>query len=115
MVELDECLVEIAPTPTFRWIETFDDGVLGQLKMSGGVFSGRLVAATDVPAGTADAQVYPPASGLQAFLAACCAWRNGPDEVLMRTRNGHQAPPCCELAACADKRTMACTELQLTR
>lgn len=98
MVELNECLVEVAPTPTFRRVVTFDDGVPGQLKMPGGVFSGRLVAATDVSAGAADAQVYPPASGLQAFLAASRTRRNSPNEVLMRTGNRHQASPCCELA-----------------
>jgi hypothetical protein len=48
MVKLDECIVDIAPAPTLRWIVTLDDRVSARLKMLGGVLAGRLVATTDV-------------------------------------------------------------------
>ena len=48
MIKLDECIVDIAPAPTLRWIVTFDDRVSARLKMLGGVLAGRLVATTDV-------------------------------------------------------------------
>ena len=49
MVKLDENLIDIAPTPTLRWIVALDDRMSARPKMLGGVLAGRLVAATDVP------------------------------------------------------------------
>ncbi len=44
----------------------------GCAKMLGGMSPGRRVTAADVPADEAQAQIYPPATGFQAFFAAGC-------------------------------------------
>src|SRR5579872_5634930 len=62
-------LVDIAPGPVFTGLEGFYDGVLGRVKVFGGVFVLRRIAATDVAAGKAQAQVNPGVAHLQTFFA----------------------------------------------
>src|ERR1700730_3891434 len=63
-------LVDITPTPSFRRIITLDDRMLCRMKMFGRVMIGRIVAASDMAAGAAYAQVHPDIAGFQAFFAA---------------------------------------------
>ena len=50
MVKIDECLVEIAPAPSLRWVVAFDDQMSTCMKVRSCVFSRRLVATTDLTA-----------------------------------------------------------------
>jgi hypothetical protein len=63
-------LVDVAPGPVFTGLEGFYEGVLGGVKVFGGVFVLRRIAAADVAAGEAQAQVDPGVAHLQTFLAA---------------------------------------------
>src|SRR3954470_8587500 len=64
--------VHVAPAPVFAGLERFHDGVLGPVKMLGGVAVGRAVAASDVPAGKAQPKVDPLSTDLQAIFATLC-------------------------------------------
>ena len=72
--KVEHHLVDEAPSPTFRRVVTLDDGVLGRVEMLGRVATRRLVATTNVTAGTADPKVKPCFTALQAFLAPQRAW-----------------------------------------
>ena len=72
--EVEHYLVDEAPSPTFRRVVTLDDGVLRRVEMLGRVAARRLVATTDVTAGTAEPKVEPCFTALQAFLAPQRAW-----------------------------------------
>jgi hypothetical protein len=64
--------------PVFMRLEAVDEGVVLGPRMLGGVLRGRLIAAADVPAMDASAQVEPPAVGSrEAFDAAGPAGRDG--------------------------------------
>jgi len=63
-------LIDVAPSPVFAGLEGFHDGVLGRVKVFGGVFVLRRIAATDVAAGKAQAQVDPGVAHLQTFFAS---------------------------------------------
>src|SRR5882672_6688795 len=67
-LELD--LVDVAECPRLPGLERGDHRVAGMKRVLGRVAVGRIVAAADVPAAQAQAQVDPPAAGLQALLAA---------------------------------------------
>jgi hypothetical protein len=67
-IELD--LINVAPTPAFRRVVTFDDRMSGGVKMLRGVLSGGLIAAANVTAMSTDPQMDPRASGFKALLAA---------------------------------------------
>src|SRR3981081_2936557 len=51
--------IDIAPPPPFRRIVAFDDGMAGLAKMLGGVTVWRAVAAADMAARPAEAQMHP--------------------------------------------------------
>src|SRR6185295_5813383 len=68
--ELHADLVHIAPAPALARLERGDDRVLGRVEVLRGVLVLRVVAAADVAAGAAKAQVQPAIAHLQAFLAA---------------------------------------------
>ena len=55
MIKLDECIVDIAPAPTLRRIVTFDDRVLGRVKMLVRVLVRRVITAADMAARPAQA------------------------------------------------------------
>src|SRR3954452_7174534 len=63
-------LVRVAPAPLRARLERADQHVLARAGVGGGVLVGRVVAAADVPARQADAQVQPLAAGGEALLAA---------------------------------------------
>src|SRR5690242_2440017 len=52
-------VVDVAPAPVLAWLERADDRVLVGARVGGRVAVGRVVAAADVPAFEADAQVQP--------------------------------------------------------
>src|ERR1700737_625491 len=66
--EIEHHFVDVTPPPSFRWIIGFDDRVPGRAKMLCGVSIWRLIAATDMAAGPADAQMQPGVAQFQAFL-----------------------------------------------
>jgi hypothetical protein len=66
---LEEYFVRIAPAPFFARLQGFDYGMLGRVKMLGGVSVFGRVAAAYMAAGFAQSQVHPPVAHLQAFLA----------------------------------------------
>ena len=63
-------LVGEAPGPVLAGLERADDRMAGRLRVRGRVLARRVVAAADVPALEADAQVAPDAAVAQALLAA---------------------------------------------
>src|ERR1700690_1704659 len=77
--EIEQDFVDIAPAPSFRRIITLDDRVAGSVEMLGRVFVGRIVAAADMAAAAADAQMQPYTAALQALLAAERARRDALD------------------------------------
>ena len=60
----------IVPEPVFAWFEAGNDGMTGLLSVSGAVPAGRAVAATNVSAFRAAAQVQPPAVRRKALHTA---------------------------------------------
>jgi hypothetical protein len=76
---LEEEFVNVAPTPFFTRLEGFDDRMARRVKMLGGVFVLRRVAAADVPASFAEAQVHPCVPDFQAILTALRARRDFSD------------------------------------
>ena len=83
--QVEECLVDVAPAPVFGWIVAFDDRVAGGVEVLGGVPVRRIVAAADMAALTAYAQMHPPVAGLETLLAAECARRHVADRIEMTT------------------------------
>ena len=63
-------LVDEAPRPVLARLERADDRVTGRAGVRARVAVGRVVAAADVAALQADAQVQPEAAGREAVLAA---------------------------------------------
>src|SRR5262245_61054498 len=66
--QVKQDLVDITPAPALRRVKAFDDGMAGGLEMRRGVLVGRIVAAADMAAAAADAQVQPAAAALQALF-----------------------------------------------
>src|SRR5262252_6454486 len=85
VVELT-CLV--APEPGLPRLEAADDRVPGGLRVRGRVLLRRVVAAADVPALGAAAQVEPPAAGLLAVGASGPARRDGGIDTWQRGHAG---------------------------
>src|SRR3954453_8807029 len=80
-----ELLVHVAPAPVFSGLEGLDDRVPDGVRVPARVAVRGGVAAPDVPAGQAEAQVHPGRADAQAFLAAFRrARRDGPDEAQVR-------------------------------
>jgi hypothetical protein len=67
--QIKQYFIDITPAPSFRRIIALDDRVSGQVEMLGRVFVGRIVAAPDMAASSADAQMQPYTAALQALLA----------------------------------------------
>src|ERR1700730_11468896 len=80
---------DIAPSPPFRRIVAFDDGMAGLAKMLGGVTVWRAVAAADMAARQAEAQMHPRRTKFQTFLASERARRYVTDGSGVRTFVGH--------------------------
>jgi hypothetical protein len=73
-VENEGDVVDIAVTPVLARLGGADDGVADIAGMRGGVLARRVVAATDVPARVAHAQVDPPTAACEALLATSDAF-----------------------------------------
>ena len=69
-VALEHDLVDVAPAPILARLEGLDNRVIGRVKMLCSVFVFRRIAAADVPADKALAQVHPGVANLQAILTA---------------------------------------------
>src|SRR5260370_20187491 len=68
--KLEHELVDVTPTPVFTRLEGLDNGVVGRVKMLGGMLILRIVTATDMPAFETEAQVNPAISNFQTILTA---------------------------------------------
>jgi hypothetical protein len=86
-IELKLDLIDVAPSPVFTWFNRFHDGMFGRMKMFGGVFVFGRVAAPDMAATQAEAQVNPGVVHLQAFLTAMGMRFHVPD--LVKVGAGH--------------------------
>ena len=75
---LVEVLARVGPEPGLARLEAADHRVAGRLGVRGGVLGRRVVAAADVPALGAAAQVQPPAARRLALDAAGAARRRRP-------------------------------------
>src|SRR6202171_5472382 len=82
--DLEHQVIGIAVQPILAWLEGLDDRVPGGVVVFGGVASGRLVAASDMSAGHAEAQVEPSLADGQAFLATVA----GRDDITYRPQVG---------------------------
>src|SRR5215467_7287789 len=67
---LEHDLVDVAPAPIFARLEGLDNRVIGGVEMLRSVFVFRRIAAADVPADEALAQVHPGVANPQAILTA---------------------------------------------
>src|ERR1700733_7401128 len=77
--QIEQNFIHVTPAPAFGRIVAFDDRMSGGVEMLGGMLVGRIVAAADMTATAADAQMQPYAAALQAFLAAERARRDVAD------------------------------------
>jgi hypothetical protein len=93
--EIEHHFVDVTPPPSFRWIIGFDDRVPGRAKMLCGVSIWRLIAATDMAAGPADAQMQPGVAQFQAFLTPRSARNDVTDLREMFTEYWHAVRPRC--------------------
>jgi hypothetical protein len=74
VAKIEHDLVDVAPAPAFRRVVALDDRMLGAVEMRRRVAMGRLIAAADMAAGSADPQVEPGGADPQAILAALGTW-----------------------------------------
>ena len=81
--------IDIAPSPPFRRIVSFDDRMAGRMKMLGGVSIRRVVATANMSAGAAEPQMHPLRTGFQALLATPGARRHIVDRVLVAAFVSH--------------------------
>jgi hypothetical protein len=92
-VENEGDVVDIAVAPVLARLGGADDGVADIAGVRGGVLARRVVAAADMPAGVAHAQVHPPTAACEALLAASDAFGQlgELDAVEMCAAGGHCA------------------------
>src|SRR5215213_326826 len=83
-------VIHVAVAPALPRLGRADDGVLRGVEVLGGVLVGRRVAAAHVAAGAAHPQVHPPASALQALLAAVGVRLHVVDLVRVRAGPAHR-------------------------
>jgi hypothetical protein len=62
--------IDIAPTPVFAGLQTCHDGVSRLMEVLSSMFAGRVIAAANMAAGEANAQMNPRSTGPEAFLAS---------------------------------------------
>jgi hypothetical protein len=72
-VEFD--VVDVTPTPVFAGFERTHDGMLGAVEVLGGVLVFGGVAASDVAALHAQAEMHPGIAHFQALFATLGVWR----------------------------------------
>jgi hypothetical protein len=76
---LDLHFIDVTPAPVFSRLKGFYDRMMLGVKMLCGVFVFRTIAAADVAAGKAQAQVDPVVAHFQALFAAVGAGRDVSD------------------------------------
>ena len=81
--QIEHDLVHIAPAPALGRIVTFDNGMFGAMEMFGGMLVFGLIAAADMTADAAEAQMKPGIALPQTFLAAQRAGRHVADGIQM--------------------------------
>jgi hypothetical protein len=86
---IDVDLIDVAPFPIFAGLEGLDNGVIGLVEVPSGVLVFGIIAAADVPARQADAQVNPAIARLQAILTTPCARLNLVNHIQVRTLLAH--------------------------
>ena len=79
-------LVDITPSPVFARLDRPDDGMGYRAKVFGRVFVLRRIAAADMAACHAQAQMHPDVSHLETFFATACMRFDTLDLVDMRAR-----------------------------
>jgi hypothetical protein len=98
-------LIHVTPPPIFAWFKGLNDGVLGCMKMLGGMFVLGGIAATDVATLEAQPEVNPRVAHLQAFLASFCARMHFTNRIQMRAhRIWHDFVPPCSVAPASRRR-----------
>jgi hypothetical protein len=78
-VGLDFHFIDVTPAPVFSRLKGFYDRMMLGVKMFCGVLVFRTIAAADVAAGEAQAQVDPVVAHFQALFAAVGAGRDASD------------------------------------
>jgi hypothetical protein len=68
--EVEHDLIDITPSPSFRRVESLDDGMSGRMEVLGCMASRRIVTASDMPACAANPEMNPGLPYLQALLTA---------------------------------------------
>jgi hypothetical protein len=89
-LSLEHELVDVAPQPVFARLEGLHDGVLGVMKMLAGVLVFGGVAAADVAAFAANAEMHPAVARFKAFFTALAARLDVLDLALMITSFAHE-------------------------
>src|SRR5713226_9335865 len=84
-------LIDVAPAPALPGLNRLHDRVAGRLEMPRRVLALRGIAAADVPAGEAHAQLYPGLARLETALAPFRRRRHLPDLVLVSACFAHGA------------------------
>src|SRR5579871_1462825 len=74
--QVEHHFIHITPAPAFRGIIAFDDGMFAAMEMLGGMLVLGGVAAADMSAGPADAQMQPDIAAFEALLATLGAGRH---------------------------------------
>ena len=92
VAEIEHDLVDVAPAPAFRWVVAFDDRMVRRVEMTRGVPVRRSVAASDMTARSAEAQMHPRRADLQTLLAAERTWRHIANGVDMGASFCHRDP-----------------------
>lgn len=89
---IEEHLVHVTPEPPLIRLVRLDNWVVSGEEMLERVLVRRLIAASDIATGQADAQIGPRVPHLEALLAAVGTWRNLPDVVQVRAVPVHRLP-----------------------
>jgi hypothetical protein len=91
--KIEHDFVDVTPTPSFGRIVGFDDRMPGRMEMLGRVPAWRLIAAADMAASPADAQVQPGLAYFQALFAPEYTRKNVADPCKMPTKFRHTLLP----------------------
>jgi hypothetical protein len=88
-------LVDVAPHPVFARLDGLHDGVLAVAEMLGGMLVFGRIAAADVAAFAANAEMHPSVAHLKALFAALGLWLDVFDLALMPAGLAHEASWAC--------------------
>jgi enamine deaminase RidA (YjgF/YER057c/UK114 family) len=80
--------IDITPAPVFAWFERLNNRVFGGVVVFCSVLIGRGIAAANMAANQADAQVNPAPANFQTIFATLGAWRYFADLVSVGASHG---------------------------